>query len=911
MADSRPSGSRRIDVALRPGVTDPVADEALRAARELGVSGIESISTGFAYDIEGDDLGDDDLRLLAERLLCNAVIQYWAIGEIVPQRPAEAAGSGAVELIDVAAMDDDALLALSAQRRAALDLVEMSAIRDWYRSEKRACTDAEFETIAQTWSEHCVHKTFKALIEVKVPAGSTAAGSASPYPHFVDNVLKSYIKKATDEIAAPWVLSAFVDNAGILEFDGEHEISFKVETHNHPSAIEPFGGANTGVGGVIRDVMGVSARPIAATDVLCFGLPETRPEDVPAGSLHPRRIINGVIAGVQDYGNKMGVPTVNGGIHYDPGYAANPLVYCGCAGIAPKGRHPRNAAAGDRVVVLGGRTGRDGLRGATFSSMVMDSSTGELSGASVQIGAPIVQKKVSEALLLARDAGLYSAITDCGAGGLSSAVGEMASELGADVDLARAPLKYHGLAPWEIWLSEAQERMVVAVPPATMEALRSICVALDVELTDLGHFTGNGRLVVRNGAAKVIDLDCNFLHSGPPQRKLVASPPLPVPAAPPSTTQAPGHRSAAGSAAPGIAETLLAILAHPAVASKESTVRLYDHEVQGATILRPYDGIVADGPQDAAVLKPRESKGSVGITLSNGFNHRYGAADPYRMAVCAIDEAVRNAVAVGTDPDRIAVLDNFCLGDPKRPETMWTLIESARGCYDAALVHRTPFVSGKDSFNNEYLAPDGTAAGARVSIPPSLLISAIGIVPDVGSVPGSDFKAAGNPLYLVGRPVPSFGGSIYAELFGIPEGSDPAVPAAATGVHETYRALHQAIVAGLVRSCHDLSDGGLAVAVSEMCMGGRTGASIDTGASLDAGVAGSVPMLFGETNGCLVVEVDASKAAEFEKRLASVPCSRLGTTDSSQRLAMAAGGTSVEIPIADLIAAFSGARSEE
>jgi phosphoribosylformylglycinamidine synthase len=906
------AGSRRIEVALRPGVTDPVADEALRAARELGITGIESISTGFAYEIEGDDLGDDDLRLLAERLLCNAVIQYWSIGQIVPQRPAEAAGSGAVELIDMAAMDDDELLALSAERRAALDLVEMSAIRAWYRSEGRACTDAEFETIAQTWSEHCVHKTFKALIEVKVPAGSVAAGMVSPYPPFVDNVLKSYIKKATDEIAAPWVLSAFIDNAGILEFDGEHEISFKVETHNHPSAIEPFGGANTGVGGVIRDVMGVSARPIAATDVLCFGLPETRPEDVPAGSLHPRRIINGVIAGVQDYGNKMGVPTVNGGIHYDPGYAANPLVYCGCAGIAPKGRHPRNAAAGDRIVVLGGRTGRDGLRGATFSSMVMDSSTGELSGASVQIGAPIVQKKVSEALLLARDAGLYSAITDCGAGGLSSAVGEMASELGADVDLARAPLKYHGLAPWEIWLSEAQERMVVAVPPASMEALRAICVALDVELTDLGHFTGNGRLVVRNGAAKVIDLDCGFLHSGPPQRKLVASPPLPVPAAPPVSTPASGRGSVHGSSVPGIAEALLSILAHPAVASKESTVRLYDHEVQGATILRPYDGIVADGPQDAAVLKPRESKGNLGIALSNGFNHRYGAVDPYRMAVCAVDEAVRNAVAVGTDPDRIAVLDNFCLGDPKRPETMWTLIESARGCYDAALVHRTPFVSGKDSFNNEYLAPDGTAAGARVSIPPSLLISAIGIVPDVGSVPGSDFKATGNPLYLVGRAVPSFGGSVYSELYGMPAGSDPAVPAAAAGVHETYRALHQAISAGLVRSCHDLSDGGLAVAVAEMCMGGRTGASIDT-ASMESGVSGSVPMdalLFGETNGCLVVEVDSGLAAGFEKRLAGVPCFKLGTTDSSGRLALATGGRSVELPIADMIAAFSGARSE-
>ena len=334
-----PAGpTRRVEVALRPGVTDPVAAEALRAARELGIGGIESVSTGEAFDVEGDALTEGELRLLAERLLCNAVIQRYTLGEIRPQLPAEAGDSGSVETFDIGSMDDDALIALSAQRRAAFDPVELRAIRDYCRREGRACTDAEFETIAQTWSEHCVHKTFKALIEVK--AGPAAAAC---YPPFVDNVLKSYIKKATDEIAAPWVMSAFVDNAGIMEFDENYEISFKVETHNHPSAIEPFGGANTGVGGVIRDVMGVSARPIAATDVLCFGPPDTAPCDVPAGSLHPRRIASGVIAGVQDYGNKMGVPTVNGGIHYDPGYLANPLVYCGCVGIAPTGQTPTEA----------------------------------------------------------------------------------------------------------------------------------------------------------------------------------------------------------------------------------------------------------------------------------------------------------------------------------------------------------------------------------------------------------------------------------------------------------------------------------------------------------------------------------------------------------------------------------------
>ena len=316
--------------------------------------------------------------------------------------------------------------------------------------------------------------------------------------------------------------SAFVDNAGIIDFDDTYEVSFKVETHNHPSAIEPFGGANTGVGGVIRDVLGVSAKPIANTDVLCFGPQDTPVDSLPEGVLHPRRIQSGVVAGVQDYGNKIGIPTVNGAILYDPGYTANPLVFCGCVGLAPKGSHPRQPQAGDRVIVLGGRTGRDGLRGATFSSMTMDAQTGEVSGASVQIGDPITEKGLIEVLLRARDQRLYHAVTDCGAGGLSSAVGEMSSTIGADVELKRVRLKYAGLAPWEIWLSEAQERMVFAVPAENVPALQAICDTFDVNLTDIGEFTGSGRLVVRYNGKPVLDLENRFLHEGIPQRQLRA-----------------------------------------------------------------------------------------------------------------------------------------------------------------------------------------------------------------------------------------------------------------------------------------------------------------------------------------------------------------------------------------------------
>ncbi len=871
-----PAGARRVEVAFRPGVTDPVAAEIVRAAKELGVNGVEAATTGSCYDIEGESLSDADLALVADRLLANPVIQRWSLGRIEPHFAETAAASSEVERFDIASMDDDALMALSNERRAALDLDEMKAVRGFFRAEKRTCTDVEFEMIAQTWSEHCVHKTFRARIDVDAP-------QPNPYGGQVDNILKTFIKKATDEIDAPWVLSAFVDNAGVIEFDDEYEVSFKVETHNHPSAIEPFGGANTGVGGVIRDVVGVSARPIAATDVLCFGPLDTPVESLPAGVIHPRLVFSGVVSGVQDYGNKIGIPTVNGGVRFDPGYTANPLVYCGCVGLAPRGLRKSEAKAGDRVVLLGGATGRDGIRGATFSSMTMDSSTGEVAGASVQIGDPVVEKKTTEVIIQARDLGLYSAITDCGAGGLSSAVGEMAQTLGADIDLDAVPLKYPGLVPWEVWLSEAQERMVLAVPEKNMAKLRELCERNDVDMTDLGPFTGKGRLVVKHGGKAALDLPGEFLHKGLPQRKLKAAPPA----------KKPETKKASGSIDPKAA--LLSLLGHPNVGSRESVVRLYDHEIQGATCVKPFEGPERDGPSDAAVLKPLETKGTTAVAVSNGFNPDYGA-DPYRMALSAVDEAVRNVVATGADPDRVAILDNFCWGDPKRPENMWSLLEAARGCKDAAIAHRAPFVSGKDSFNNEYKAADGQ----RVSIPPSLLISAIAIVPDVGRKVTMDLKKPGNPLYLVGEWKPVAGGSLVAKLYGVPAGASVEVPDASPRAHDAYKSLHRAMSGGLVVACHDLSEGGLGVAVAEMCIGGRLGAALD----LPAGDA--IINLYGETNGCLVAEVPAGKAAEFEKAMAGAPCAKIGRVTDDGTLAVK-GAASFAVPVATLVDAWKGA----
>jgi phosphoribosylformylglycinamidine synthase len=868
-----------IEVALRPGVTDPVADQIVRCAKMLGIEGVERAATGQRFIVCGD-LAEADLQRLARRLLANAVIQRYAIGSIEPIFPHPAEASGEVERIPIRELDPDQLLALSRDRRAALDENEMRAIQNYYRSIERDPTDVEFETIAQTWSEHCVHKTFKALIQVRnADFGMETEDSAFNLPHSeIDGLLKTYIRAATEQVNAPWVRSAFVDNAGIIDFDDEFEVSFKVETHNHPSAIEPFGGANTGVGGVIRDVLGVSAKPIAATDVLCFGPQDLDPNTLPEGVLHPRRIQSGVVAGIQDYGNKIGIPTVNGAIVYDDGYTANPLVFCGCVGIAPKNRHPREPQPDDRVIVLGGRTGRDGLRGATFSSMMMDAQTGEVAGASVQIGDPISEKGLIEVITRARDLGLYHAITDCGAGGLSSAVGEMAGGIGAEVDLKCVKLKYPGLAPWEIWLSEAQERMVLAVPASNIETLRKLCRTFDVELTDIGAFTGTRHLVVRYGDRIVLDLANDFLQNGLPRRSLTA------------TISNPQHLHCTKRSAVQVSEirnhvprithhadlnaALLTLLALPNIASKASVIRLYDHEVQGGTVVKPLTGALNDGPADACVIKPLGTPGQRGLVLANGINPELGKVDPYAMAINVIDEAIRNAVAVGADPDRIALLDNFCWGDPLRPETLGALVEAARGCYDAALLYRTPFISGKDSLNNEYLGADGQ----RHAIPPTLLISAIGLIDDVNLAVTMDLKEAGNAIYLLDA--------------GRQMQAAPAI----------YRAVYQAMQAGVVRACHDLSEGGLAVTAAEMCIGGRLGMTL----TIDDDDA--IETLFGEANGRLLVEVRANECAVFETYVDQLPSVALGKVTAEPRLIIQSSVRPlISLSVDDLVTTWSQA----
>ncbi|MGB1654241.1 MAG: phosphoribosylformylglycinamidine synthase subunit PurL [Acidimicrobiales bacterium] len=834
-----PHEGRAVEVALMPGATDTDARELEQAARNMGLPEIRVV-TARRYDLLGE-LSDADVATITRRLLANDTIEIWTEGELPAEFAGVAEADVRVEPVPLEGLSGDELLRLSHDRVLSLDLTEMEAIQQHFAAEGRHPRDAELETLAQTWSEHCVHKTFRAMIELT----HTAADGTVTHSHH-DGLLAA-LRSVTEELDPPWLRSAFVDDAGIVAFDGEFDLAFKVETHNHPSALEPFGGANTGVGGVVRDVIGVSARPIACTDVLCFG-PADLPEDrLPEGVLHPRRIRDGVVAGIGDYGNKLGLPTVNGAVLYDEGYTANPLVYCGALGILPHGSHPTEPQVDDRIISLGGRVGRDGIHGATFSSAGMDASTVDHVGSAVQIGDPITEKGLIEVISRARDDQLYHAITDCGAGGFSSSIGEMGEKLGVDVDLSAVPLKYPGLQPWEIWLSEAQERIVIAVPPGSIADLEALCAAWDVEITDLGTFTGSARLVVRYGETPVVDLPMDFLHDGIPRREMRAV----------WADTAPNNIEVP----PLDASHVLRLLAHPNVASNEDIIRRYDHEVRGGTVVRPYVGPEADGPADAAVLKPLGTVGTKAVVLSNGICPAVGHHDPYAMALLAMDEAVRNLVAVGGDPDQVAVLDNFCWGDPTKPDRLGSLVRAVQGCTEGARRYAMPFISGKDSLFNEF---DGNA------IPGTLLISALGLVPDLHRAIDSAGMAVDDDVWFVGEHQAALGGSLASEAFDL---GATTVPTPLVDPLPRYRAVHAAIAAGLVSAAHDCSDGGLAVAVAEMAIAARLGVAIDVPADgLDAATA-----LINEAPGRLVLtaspadrSVVSSILREHGRRIGSV-----------------------------------------
>jgi phosphoribosylformylglycinamidine synthase len=885
LAPTDPEASWAIDVAYRPGVTDNEGESVRIAARRAGVQGLVTVRTlrrvylrgalsyeaveQLAYELLANDLVEAALISLPDDTMASAAFYDKLIEPPAPQPPR-------IANVALRQSDEVELMRISRDGVLALDLAEMRAIQAYFREAGRDPTDGELETLAQTWSEHCSHKTFKAVIfyrEVDV-----APEDRLQIPLYIDGLLKTFFMEETRRIAPPWLLSAFVDNAGIIAFGDDDAISVKVETHNHPSALEPFGGANTGVGGVVRDVLGVSSQPIANLDVLCFGPPDLPHDELPAGVLHPQRIAEGVVAGVRDYGNKLGVPTVAGAVLYDDGYTRNPLVFCGTVGLAPRERHVTGPQPGDAVVVIGGRTGRDGIHGATFSSEELTHETADIVGAAVQIGDPVTEKGVIDVVLQASQAGLYRAITDCGAGGLSSAVGEMGEKTGVRVELSAVPLKYSGLQPWEVWVSEAQERMVLAVPPERLDAFLDLCRSEDVEATHIGHFTDDQRLSVTYAGQSLVDLEMRFLHDGRPQRQMEA-----IWTPPPFEPNGFGSRAATTrlDARPDtLRRSLLALLAHPNIASKEPIVRTYDHLVQGRTVQGPLGGVSGDAPTDAAVLQPRHTH-QAALAIGCGINPRYGLLDPYWMAAAACDEALRNVVAVGADPYKTALLDNFCWGDPRQPDRLAGLVRASAACRDVARLWSTPFISGKDSLNNEYR----DAHDQRVPIPPTLLVTAIGVVPDVERTVTAELKEVGNLIYLVGRTRHELGGSHYLLLHDELGSEPPRVDL--IQARRTFRALHAAMAAGLIRSCHDLSEGGLAVAAAELVLSSRLGLDIALGtAIMDEDCGNDVVMLFSETPSRFLVEVHPDDSAAFSELIEGVEVALIGYVTEEPLLAI-------------------------
>ncbi|MEM2080910.1 MAG: phosphoribosylformylglycinamidine synthase subunit PurL [Candidatus Bathyarchaeia archaeon] len=775
--------------------------------------------------------------------------------------------------VALAKASDRQLLEISGELGLCLNLEEMRAVRDYFAKEGRNPTDVELQAIAQTWSEHCYHKTFKGKIRI----GNTE----------INNLFKTYIAKATKEINPRWCFSVFEDNAGIVHFDKGYGIAAKIETHNHPSAVEPFGGAATGVGGVIRDVLGVWADPIACTDVLGFGPLDYDYAKLPAGIKHPKYVYMGVTAGIGAYGNNMGIPTVNGAIYFDESYTGNVVVYCGCVGLLPLKKFRRNAQPGHIIVLAGGKTGRDGIHGVTFASAELTEKSEEISRPAVQIADPIEEEKLKRAVIEIRDRELASAITDLGGGGLSSAVGETAKKFGcgAKVALDKVPLKYPGLAPWEIYISESQERMLLTVPPENLETALEVFEKEDVEATAIGALTTEQRLQLAYQGEQVADMDMEFLFKPPESMKTAVyttetlkEPAFPEPA--------------------NLTEALMALLSAPNIASKESVVRTYDHEVKGNTALKPLQG-ENSGPNDAAVLKPLENSWK-GAVISCGMNPNYGKIDAYWMAASAIDEAIRNNVAVGGR--RIALLDNFTWGNPEKPERLGSLVRACQACYDFAKAFRAPFISGKDSLYNE--SPLGP-------VTPTLLITALGIIPDIRLVVSMDLKKPGDLLYIVGQTFNELGGSEYYKLRGYLGRSVPKVRA--TQAKRAYRAITKAIDLGLVKACHDLSEGGLAVAAAEMAFAGGLGLKLDLRAVPNKQVNRSDFLLFSESNSRFLVEVDAGDKADFEALMRNKVYAQIGEVTGDERLIIQGlnGQVVVDASIAELHRSWKRTLSSE
>ena len=947
-----PPGRRVLETHYLPGVMDPVAQSTEAAIAEMlgGSDGwAVSVRTGVRYDFDfaSDPPSDTELLAFSHRHLANAVIQAVHLEPLRPEAfPHGTPYEYELTTVPMRDLDDTGLMKLSREGHLFLSVEEMQRIQSFYREAEREPTDVELETFAQTWSEHCVHKTLRSTVRYTGPdaerwkhkPGHELADDGSLMIH---NLLKSTIAAATNELRKhpphnDWLVSVFDDNAGVVRFDHDTGIAIKVETHNHPSAIEPYGGAATGIGGCIRDIIGtgLAAKPFANTDVFCVAHPDrwvpagdassiaqpddaSAPRPLPQGVLHPRRILERVVAGVRDYGNRMGIPTVNGAVVFHDDYLGNPLVYCGSVGTIPLDKAFGEAKPGDRIIALGGATGRDGIHGATFSSSELTDTHADEFSHAVQIGNPITEKRVLDVILQARDheeGCLFSGITDCGAGGFSSAIGEMGEKIGAAVELDKAPLKYAGLSYTEVWISEAQERMVLSVPPEKCDTLRAMCEAEGVLMADLGQFgcelstrseQAEPTLVLTWHGREVGRMPMELLHEGIPMPTREA-----VWAATPAKTDAgrsPRIESVGSHASEGFArsvgfppDALPQLLGHPNIASKHWIIRQYDHEVQGGSAIKPLVGPQQNGPSDAAALRPKLDSRR-GVALACGLAPRLSEkasetghasdGDSYWATLAAIDEAVRNLVCVGGDPARVCLLDNFCWPSCQDPAQMGSLVRAAEACYDGALAYAAPFVSGKDSLSNQFTTDDGRV----IKVPPTLLITAMSLVGDVGNCITMDVKRSGDVLLLVGETTAAMGGSHLLDV--LPHAAaDRTIPKLDldTGPRNA-RAVASLIEAGRVEAAHDCSDGGLLVAAAEMAFAGGVGLDLDLTAM--PGDLDAVTRCFAETPARYLLEIAADKLNEAKRQLqdAGVPAIEVGRFADHDRLTLAEAQLDAEL----------------
>lgn len=905
-----------IEIGYLPGVTDNVATTAKEEVEDLlkaklgqseGVYSSQiTFITGECTAEEARSLGESLANPLIQRITIKSAADFardGGMGIVVPKVTIrESTAADTVEILnatdeELARIGKEGIANKDGTRRGplALDISYMKAIQAYFKKKGRNPTDIELESLAQTWSEHCKHTIFR-----------------DPLDEVKDGVFKTFIRAATQEVRKrkgknDFCVSVFTDNSGAIAFDDDYLITDKVETHNSPSALDPFGGAETGIVGVNRDTVGfgMGAKPVINKYAFCFADPK---DEVPLyrgpnktqKMLLPRQIIDGVVAGVNAGGNCSGIPTPQGALFFDQRYKGKPLVFCGTVGLIPrkvngKPSHIAGAKPGDLIVMLGGRVGQDGIHGATFSSEALNTGS---PATAVQIGDPITQKKFSDAIVKeARDQGLYSSITDDGAGGLSSSVGEMATQSGGcNVQLHEVPLKYPNLSPWQIWISESQERMTLAVPKEKWDAFRELMARRGAEATAIGEFTDSGKCVVEYKGRTIVDIDLEFLHDGLPKRPMKSQYSKTI------------HEEPKFAQPKDLSGALREMLSRLNIAGYEFIPSQYDHEVQGGSALKPLQGR-GRVCGDASVTRPRLDS-QAGVVLSYGANPAYSEVNTYAMAAYSIDTAIRNAVCAGANPEHLALLDNFCWCSSNEPQRLGELKAAARACYDYAVAYGAPFISGKDSMFNDFKGYDENGKPVKVSVPPTLLISAISVMKDSQKAVSLDAKFAGDFVYVIGETLDEMGASEYYALVGERERQKPYIGNKLAEVDgqknaKAYAALAKCIDAGLVASAQSVHRGGLAVALAKTAMAGMLGIEASLKA-LPGKQSREDYALFSESAGRAVVTVSPTNAAKFEQAMKGIAFAKIGEVTTRPVLSIFGkdGSKIAAVPVAEMLASY-------